>query len=63
MFELVFRICFLIKSEKGSVATEYVFLAFAVCIAIAAIVFTIGDQVVGMFGNLSSDLNVSDGGQ
>ena len=43
--------------EKGATAIEYGLIAAGVSIAIAVIVFTVGDDLEGLFSDVSDKLN------
>ena len=56
MLKFLTKMLALINSEKASIATEYVLIAFGISIVIAVVVFTIGDSVVGMFSDVSTNM-------
>jgi pilus assembly protein Flp/PilA len=45
-----------IKNEEGATAIEYGLIAAGISVAIAAVVFTFGEQLVAMFGSLGESL-------
>jgi pilus assembly protein Flp/PilA len=45
-----------IKDESGATAIEYGLIAVAISVAIAASVFTFGDELVAVFEGLSGSL-------
>jgi|GEM_PF-6193979 len=56
MINLFSGACSFVKSEKASIATEYVLIAFGISIVIVVGVFAIGDSVVGMFSDVSTNI-------
>ncbi len=42
--------------ESGATAIEYVLIAAGIAVAIVAIVFTVGDELVNLFTGISEDL-------
>ena len=45
-----------IRSEEGATAIEYGLIAAGIAVAIAAVVFTAGDQLALLFGGVEADL-------
>lgn len=45
-----------IRSEEGATAIEYGLIAAGIAVAISAIVFTMGDQLVALFTNVNGKL-------
>ncbi len=44
------------RSEEGATAIEYGLIAAGIAVAIAAIVFSVGDELVAMFTNVEEKL-------
>ncbi len=42
--------------ESGATAIEYGLIAAGIAVAIVAIVFTVGDELVNLFGGIATDL-------
>lgn len=45
-----------IHSEKGATAIEYGLIAAGIAVAISAVVFTFGEELAGMFGDMSEKI-------
>lgn len=45
-----------IRSEQGATAIEYGLIAAGIAVAISAVVFTFGDELAGMFGDMSTTI-------
>lgn len=45
-----------IRSEHGATAIEYGLIAAGIAVAISAVVFTFGDELAGMFGDMSTTI-------
>lgn len=55
-----------IHSEKGATAIEYGLIAAGIAVAISAVVFTFGEELAGMFGDMSDkikDAGAVEGGE
>jgi pilus assembly protein Flp/PilA len=52
-------ICTLRNDENGATAIEYAFIAAGVALAIAVVVFTLGDDLVPIFTGLSDSFGRS----
>ncbi len=48
-----------VRCEKGATAIEYGLIAAGIAVAISAIVFTMGDQLLALFTNVSGDLGTA----
>jgi len=48
-----------LRCEKGATAIEYGLIAAGIAVAISAVVFTMGDSLVNMFTNASTQLNTA----
>ena len=48
-----------IRSEEGATAIEYGLIAAGIAVAIAAIVFSVGDELVAMFTNVETQLDLA----
>lgn len=46
-----------IKNESGATAIEYGLIAAAVAVALAAVVFTFGDDIANVFTSLSGTIS------
>lgn len=46
-------------AEEGATAIEYGLIAAGIAVAISAIVFTMGDQLLALFTNVSTDLGTA----
>ena len=47
------------RSEEGATAIEYGLIAAGIAVAIAAIVFSVGDELVAMFTNVETQLDLA----
>lgn len=56
MLKLISKAQAYLMDENGATAIEYGLIAAAVSVAIAAVLFTFGDNLVLLFGNLGSEL-------
>ena len=56
MLKLAALIQSYIKKEDGATAIEYGLIAAGIALAIAAIVFTLGDQIQGAFQGVSDEI-------
>jgi len=45
-----------IRCEKGATAIEYGLIAAGIAVAISAVVFTFGEELANMFGNMSEKI-------
>lgn len=45
-----------IRSEEGATAIEYGLIAAGIAVAISAVVFTFGEQLAGMFGDMGDTI-------
>lgn len=50
-----------LKKEDGATAIEYGLIAAGISLAIAAVVFTFGDDLTTLFGTMESTLETADG--
>lgn len=46
-----------IRAEDGATAIEYGLIAAGIAVAIAAVVFTVGDSLTGMFTGVATDIS------
>ncbi len=54
---MIAKLCAFFQSRDGATAIEYGLIAAAVSVAIAATVFTFGDELTQLFGNLGGLLS------
>lgn len=45
-----------IRSEKGATAIEYGLIAAGIAVAISVVVFTFGEELAGMFSDMSGKI-------
>jgi pilus assembly protein Flp/PilA len=50
------RVASLVKEDKGATAIEYGLIAAGVVIAIVAVIFSIGDELARLFGDVQTNL-------
>ena len=50
-----------LKNEDGATAIEYGLIAAGISLAIAAVVFTFGDQLTILFGTMQTTLTAANG--
>lgn len=56
MTKICAKIHAFISCEKGATAIEYGLIAAGIAVAISAVVFTFGDELAGMFGDMSTTI-------
>ena len=61
MLKLISKAQAYLMDESGATAIEYGLIAAAVSVAIAAVLFTFGDNLVLLFGNLGAELATAAG--
>lgn len=59
MLKLISKAQAYLMDESGATAIEYGLIAAAVSVAIAAVLFTFGDNLVLLFGNLGGELETA----
>lgn len=59
MIKLISKAQAFMMDESGATAIEYGLIAAAVSVAIAAVLFTFGDNLVLLFGNLGTELETA----
>ncbi len=59
MLKLISKAQAFMMDENGATAIEYGLIAAAVSVAIAAVLFTFGDNLVLLFGNLGTELETA----
>lgn len=57
MTKLLSHLQAFIANEKGATAIEYGLIAAGIAVGISAVVFTFGDDLNGLFVDMSTDLN------
>lgn len=59
MIKFISKVQAYFMDESGATAIEYGLIAAAVSVAIAAVLFTFGDNLVLLFGNLGTELETA----
>ena len=59
MLKLISKTQAWLMDDSGATAIEYGLIAAAVSVAIAAVLFTFGDNLVLLFGNLGTELETA----